>query len=230
LLADDPQTIASYLKGAKELPPLTGIHVEFTGLGWTAAPQTSLGIANQKKVVQIWEAVARAAGASCVAIDPGVPNSQASLPGLPPVSVVSLPKPPPAKVQPCSVTNLGDANNVGFEYDSTEFRDPSGARVTLQKLATVIISNGESVTLTGATSSEGTDAYNRQLSLERAQAVQSVLEQLKVPASRITAVGDGSHLPGRLNDRDANGQLLIGPAIQNRKVVAQLSGGSCSAS
>ena len=34
LLADDPQTITSFLKNANELPNLTGRHVEFTGLGW----------------------------------------------------------------------------------------------------------------------------------------------------------------------------------------------------
>jgi OmpA-OmpF porin, OOP family len=228
LLGDDPQTIASYLKGANELPPLQGIHVEFSGLGWTASPQASLGIAYQKKMVQIWTAIAYAAGASCVAIDPAALTKPA-LSGLPPVSVVSLPKPPELE-KPCSTTNLGDANNVGFEYDSTKFSDPSGARATLQKLASVIISTGESVTLTGATSSEGTDAHNERLSLERAQAVQAKLAQLGVPANRITTLGDGSHLPGRLNDRGPNGQLLIGPAIQNRKVVAQLSGTGCSSS
>jgi outer membrane protein OmpA-like peptidoglycan-associated protein len=229
LLADDPQTIASYLKGAKELPNLSGIHVEFSGLGWTASPQPALGIAYQNKLVQIWTAIADEADASCVAVDPAAPQDQSALSGLPPVSVVSLPKPVEVP-KSCSTTNLNDANNVGFEYNSTTFRDPSGARVTLQKLANVITSTGESVTLTGATSSEGTDAYNQQLSVERAQAVQAMLVQLGVPASRITAGGDGSHLPGRLNDRGPNGQLLIGPAIQNRKVVAKLSGTSCSAS
>jgi OmpA-OmpF porin, OOP family len=227
LLADDPQTIASYLKAAHELPDLSGIHVEFSGIGWTAAPQASLGIAYQNKMVQIWSAIAATAGASCIAIDPAAPKYQSALSGLPPVSVVSLPR-PPKPPKSCSTTDLNDANNVGFDYDSTQFRDPSGARVTLQKLANVIVSTGESVTLTGATSSEGSDAYNKRLSLERAQAVQATLVQLKVPASRITTQGDGSHLPGRLNDRGSNGQLLIGPAIQNRKVVAKLTGSSCS--
>lgn len=230
LLADDPQTIASYLKGADELPQLKGIHVEFSGLGWTASPQASLGIASKNKLVQIWTAIADAAGASCVAIDPAQPNSHSAPSGLPPVSLVLPPKPQPVHVKSCSTTNLDDKNNVGFEFDSIEFRDPSGARATLQKLADVITSTGESVSLTGATSSEGTDAYNRRLSLERAQAVQAMLTRLGVPANRITTAGDGSHLPGRLNDRGPNGQLLIGPAIQNRKVVAKLSGTGCSSS
>lgn len=227
LLADDPQTIASYLKNANELPDLQGIDVEFSGLGFTAAPQQALGIAGQNKVIQIWQAIASAAGAACVTVDTTAPGSHAELPGLPDVSVVIPPK-PVAVPRPCSVTDLNDANNVGFNFDSTTFRNPSGARATLKKLAGVINSAGESVALTGATSSEGSDQYNQQLSLERANAVKNVLVQLGVPASRITTVGDGSHLPGRLNDRGPNGQLLIGPAIQNRKVVAKLSGASCS--
>jgi OOP family OmpA-OmpF porin len=228
LLADDPQTIVSFLKNANELPDLSGLSVEFSDLGWTAPPQPSLSIAERARVTQIWAAIATAAGASCVFVDPTPPQSRTELPGLPSVSVVTPPKQPNAVVS-CSVTNLNDANNVGFEFASTTFRDPAGARATLQRLARVMISTGESVTLTGATSSEGSNEFNQQLSLQRAQAVEAVLIQLGVPANRITAIGDGSHLPGRLNDKGPNGQLLIGPAIQNRKVVAKLSGASCPA-
>jgi OmpA-OmpF porin, OOP family len=228
LLTDDPQTIASYLKSAHELPDLTGLRVEFSGLGWTASPQEALSIADRHKVTQIWQDIAYEAGATCVEIDLTTPKLPSALAGLPPVSVVTLPK--PAEVpRSCSVTDLNDANNVGFDFDSTTFRNPSGARATIKKLATVMLSTGESVTLTGATSSEGSDQYNQRLSLERADAVKAVLIQLGVPAGRIRTFGDGSHLPGRLNDRGPNGQLLIGPAIQNRKVVAKLTGGGCPA-
>jgi len=229
LLADDPQTIVSYLKSAGELPDLKGLRVQFSGLGWTAAPQQSLDLPDRNNVTGIWQDIALAAGASCVEIDTTTPSNRTSLSGLPPVSVVTPPAQGEAPTS-CSTTDLNDSNNVGFEFDSTTFRDPSGAQATLQKLANVIISTSESVTLTGATSSEGSDAYNMQLSLERAEAVKNLLVQMGVPARRITTVGDGSHLPGRLNDRGPNGQLLIGPAIQNRKVVAKLSGAACPSS
>ena len=201
LLADDPQTIVSFLKNAHELPDLKGLKVEFSGLGFTAPPQPSLSIADQAKVTQIWTAIATAAGASCVAVDPTPPTTQTALPGLPAVSVVTPPQPQRAPVR-CSTMNLNDANNVGFEFASTAFRDPAGARATISKLASVMTSTGESVTLTGATSSEGSNAFNQQLSLERAQAVRAVLTQLGAPASRITTIGDGSHLPGRLMTGD----------------------------
>jgi len=225
LLGDDPHTITDYLKHADELPDLSGRRVYFFGLGWTAAPQPALGINNRNKVTQIWTKIAQAAHARCVWADPTADTASA-VPNRPPVSIVIPPPPPPVPV-PCSVTNLNDANNVGFDFDSTIFRDPVGARATLQKLADVILRTDESVTLTGSTSSEGSDQYNLALSLRRANAVKAVLVQLGVPASRITTFGDGSHLPGRLNDRGPNGQLLIGPAIQNRKVVAKLTGPKC---
>jgi outer membrane protein OmpA-like peptidoglycan-associated protein len=227
LLSDDPQTIANFLRNAGELPNLRGRQVLFFGLGWTASPQASLDLRNRNKVIQIWQSIAKAAGATCVAID-RTPDTQPAVPNRPPVGVVTPPPPPQPPVQ-CGSIDLGDANHVGFDFDSTTFRDPAGARATLTKVAQVILRSGESVKLTGATSSEGTDQYNDALSLRRADAVRGVLEQVGVPSSRITTFGAGSHLPGRLNDRGPNGQLLIGPAIQNRKVVAKLTGAGCPA-
>ena len=83
-------------------------------------------------------------------------NTQAAVPDLPAVSHRHPPKPlaPPVA---CSTVDLNDADHVGFVFDSTTFRDPAGARVTLRKLANVILKNDESVTLTGSTSSEGSD-------------------------------------------------------------------------
>lgn len=225
LLSADPQTVVEYLKRGHELPDLAGKQVYFFGLGWTASPQPSLGINYRDKVVQIWQAIARAAGAKCVGVDPNA-NTKSAVPNLPAVSVVH-PPPPPRPLIACSTTDLNDANHVGFVFDSTTFRDPAGARVTLKKLANVILNNDDSITLTGSTSSEGSDAYNQVLSLHRAQAVKAELEQLGVPGSHITTFGDGSHLPGRLNDRGPNGKLRIGAAIQNRKVVAKLTGPKC---
>lgn len=225
VLSADPQTITGYLKQAHELPALASKHVYFFGLGWTAPPQPSLGINYRAKVVQIWTKIAYAAGASCARADPTA-NTQAAVSGLPAVSIVTPPPPPPPLVS-CSTINLNDANHVGFDFNSTTFRDPVGARVTLRKLANVILNNDESVTLTGSTSSEGSDQYNQALSLRRANAVKAVLVQLGVPPDRITTIGDGSHLPGRLNDRGPGGKLLIGPAIADRKVVGKLTGAKC---
>lgn len=224
LLSDDASSIVDYLKHSGELPDLRGRHIYFVGLGWTASPQPNLSISDRRKLAQIWVQITEAAG-GCVGLDQAA-NTNNAVPGRPPVGIVTPPPPPPPPA-PCSVISLGDANHVGFKFDSTIFRDPAGARATLQRLASVLKRAGESATLTGSTSSEGSDRYNTHLSLRRADAVKAMLVQLGVPASRITTFGDGSHLPGRLNDRGPNGQLLIGPAIQDRKVVAKLTGPKC---
>ena len=225
LLADNPQTIVDYLKSAGELPGLKGRHVYFVGLGWTASPQPPLSIPYRNKVVQIWEQIAKAAGAACVT-DDNTANTNSAVPSRPAVAIVKPPPPPPPPAK-CSVVDLNESNNVGFDFNSTVFRDPAGARATLKQLADVIVRNGESVKLTGSTSSEGGDHYNQVLSLHRADAVAAMLRQLGVSGSRIATVGDGSHMPGRVNDRGPHGQLLIGPAIHDREVVAKLHGGGC---
>lgn len=228
LLSDAPGSITEFLRQAGELPDLKGRHVYFVGLGWTAAPQPTLSIANRSRVVAIWRQIASAAGASCVAISPK-PNTRNAVAGRPPVAIVT-PPPLPHPARQCSVISLGDANHVGFLFDSTTFRDPAGARTTLRQIATLLRQPGESIRLIGSTSSEGSNEYNDGLSLRRADAVRNVLRQLGVPAARISTKGDGSHLPGRVNDRGPNGQLLIGPAIEDRKVVAILTGPRCQRS
>ncbi len=145
LLGDDPHSIVDYLRQANELPSLQGRHVYFVGLGWTASPQPALGIANRKKVVAIWEQIAKAAGASCVATDLTA-NTSNEVPNRPPVAIVT-PPPPPGPLHPCSVINLGDNNHVGFDFNSTTFRDPVGAQTTLRRLAELIIKSNEKVTL-----------------------------------------------------------------------------------
>lgn len=225
LLADSPQSIVRYLKRANELPDLTGRHVYFMGLGWTAPPQPALSIADRKLVTAIWKRIARASHAKCVAAEETA-NTRTATPGRPPVAIV-IPPAPPKPPSPCTSVNLGDANHVGFDFNSTTFRQPALAHATLRQLADVILKNGESVTLIGSTSSEGSDQYNQALSLRRANAVRAVLEQLGIPAGHIKTVGDGSHLPGRINDRGPDGKLLVGPAILDRKVVAKLSGPKC---
>lgn len=152
-------------------------------------------------------------------VDP-TPNTNQEMPGLPAVATVPLPAPPVFKT--CGTTVLSDAGTVGFQVGLSSFRDPSGARQTLSKLATALNQGTEAIQLIGSTSSEGGDAVNDPLSLNRAKAVVAVLVSLGVQASRITVVGDGAHYPGRVADTGPGGQLLLPQAEQDREVVVQL--------
>jgi OOP family OmpA-OmpF porin len=218
LLMSPPGDVVSFLKQQDLVPDLKGRHVLLAGFGYTAAPQASLNTAQRASVVAQWEAIVRAGG-GCVTVDQD-PNTTHAVSGLPAVSLVPLP--PTPVIRNCGTIVLSDAGSVGFVVGQSVFRDPAAAQATLSKLASTLKQGSEHITLIGSTSSEGGDAINNPLSQARANAVSRVLISMGIAASRITAVGDGSHWPGRVNDTGPGGELLPGPAEQDREVIVQL--------
>jgi OOP family OmpA-OmpF porin len=132
------------------------------------------------------------ASGGCAVVD-SAPNTSPEQRDLPVVSVVVPPKTP-------SFANCA----------------------TLGQLATKLKQGSEHITLIGSTSTEGGNAINNPLSRERAQAVEKVLVSLGIASSRITTIGDGSHWPGRVPDIGPHGELLPGPAEEDREVIVQL--------
>jgi len=218
LMMSPPSDVVAFLKQQNLLPDLKGRHVLLAGFGYTASPQPSLNDAQRNNVVNQWEAIIKAGG-GCVTADT-VGNTQSEGADLPPVAVVTPPATPP--FNNCGTIVLSDSGTVGFVVGTATFRDPSTAQATLQQLANKLKQGSEHITLIGSTSSEGGDALNNPLSQQRAQAVESVLVSMGIPASRITTVGDGSHWPGRVPDVGAGGVLVPGPAEQDREVIVQL--------
>ncbi|HLK72983.1 MAG TPA: OmpA family protein [Streptosporangiaceae bacterium] len=218
LLMSPASDLVAFLQQQRLMPDLTGRHVVLAGFGYTAAPQPTLNGPQQSNVLSQWEAIVKAAG-GCVTADT-LPNTAAEIAGLPPVGIVRPPTTP--TFSNCGTIKLEDAGSVGFTVGTATFRDPSGAQETLSRLANTLMQGGEHITLIGSTSSEGGNKLNDRLSLARARAVESVLVSKGIPTSRITAVGDGSHWPGRVNDRGRRGVLLPGPAETNREVIVQL--------
>jgi OOP family OmpA-OmpF porin len=218
LLMAPPSDVVGFLRRENLLPDLRGRHVLLDGFGYTAAPQPELNQAQRDNVISQWEAIVRAGG-GCATVDTEG-NTSPEMAGLPPVAVVK-PPPPPA-FSNCGSFALEDSGTVGFVVDTSRFRDPAAAQATLQKLADELKQGGEHITLIGSTSSEGSDALNKALSLARARTVRSGLVLMGISASRISTVGDGSHWPGRVNDIGPGGELLPGPAEQDREVIVQL--------
>ncbi len=218
LLLAPPGDVVAFLRQKNLLPDLSGRHVLLAGFGYTASPQPTLNEAQRNNVISQWVAIVKAGG-GCVSVD-SLPNTAAERPGLPPVGIVTPPATP--AFSNCGTIALEDAGSVGFVVGTANFRDPSAAQATLQKLADTLKQGTEHITLIGSTSSEGGDAVNDPLSLARAKAVESVLVSMGIPASRITTVGAGSHWSGRVNDVGPGGVLLPGPAEQDREVIVQL--------
>jgi outer membrane protein OmpA-like peptidoglycan-associated protein len=188
--------------------------VLLSDFGYTASPQPALNLAQRANLIDQWEAIVTAGG-GCVTVDP-LPNTAAEIAGLPPVSIVT-----PA-FNNCGTFTLADAGSVGFVAGTATFRDPSAAEATLRQLAAKLKQVTEHITLIGSTSSEGGDAVNYPLSLDRAKAVEEVLVSLGIPASRITTAGDGAHWPGRVNDIGPGGVILSAQAAQDNEVIVQL--------
>ena len=219
LLMSPPSDLVAFLKQKNLLPPLAGLHVLLSGFGYAQSPQPLLDQAERDNLIAQWEAIVRASG-GCVTADP-TGNTVPAVAGLPPVGVVSLPA-TPSLAGNCGTLVLSDAGSVGFVVGTAAFRDPAAAQATLSQLAATLEKGTEHIKLIGSTSSEGGDAINNPLSMKRAQAVQSALISLGIPASRITAMGDGSHWPGRVDDIGPGGALLPAQAEQDREVIVQL--------
>ncbi len=219
LMMSPPSDIVAFLKKKGLLPDLKGRHVLLSGFGYAASPQPGLNQAQRNSVIAQWEAIVRAGG-GCVTADT-LANTASEVSGLPAVSVVT-PPPTPSFRNNCGTIVLSDAGTVGFVVGKATFRDPSAAETTLGQLASTLKRGSEHITLIGSTSTEGGNAINNPLSLHRAQAVKRVLVSMDIPASRISTIGDGSHWAGRVRDIGANGELLPGPAEQDREVIVQL--------
>jgi outer membrane protein OmpA-like peptidoglycan-associated protein len=218
LLAASPGDIVAFLRSENLLPDLSGRHVLLSGIGYTAAPQPPFPEILRNNLVSQWEAIVTAAG-GCVTADL-TPNIAPEIHGLPPVGIV--PVPAPLVVRTCGTIVLEDEGDVGFVAGTAIFRDPAYAEATLAQLASTLKKGTAHITLIGSTSSEGSNAENYSLSLERAEAVRSLLISLGIAASRITTVGDGSHWPGRVPDIGPGGTLLPAQAEQDREVIVQL--------
>ena len=115
-----------------------------------------------------------------------------------------------------TVVNTGSEIVVTMPQDILFATDSSSVRPDLQANLRAVAQNINSyptsaVIIRGHTDSTGSDAYNQQLSMRRADAVAGVLISAGVPASRVQAVGMGESAPIASNESAAG-------RAQNRRV------------
>ncbi len=104
---------------------------------------------------------------------------------------------------------------VNFDFDSDQI--PASFQAKISEVASIMVQNPEySVLLEGHTDWTGSEEYNQNLSLRRANAVASELQRLGVPAQKISASGFGELRPV------ADNSTKDGRA-QNRRVEAKFS-------
>ncbi|MBD1423840.1 OmpA family protein [Sphingobacterium chuzhouense] len=115
----------------------------------------------------------------------------------------------PEPVAQNNATQGGYYSPIQFEFDSSVLKTESYS--TLDKLAKELRDNNSSVNLDGYASAEGSEAYNLNLSNDRANAVKQYLVNAGVSASSVTATGYGEDNPVASNATEEG-------RIQNRRV------------
>ena len=94
----------------------------------------------------------------------------------------------------CPASDPNTSGNIQFEYNSSVLR--TSAYTTLDQVSSDLRANkGTNVQLDGHASAEGTEAYNLQLSIDRANAVKTYLVNSGVEAKRISVKGYGESRP-----------------------------------
>lgn len=97
-------------------------------------------------------------------------------------------------------------SEVSFDFDQADIKP--AFRPSLDKLGDLLIKyNRTIVHVVGHTDSKGSDAYNRDLSLRRADSVVGYLASRGVPGERLRAEGRGESEPRATNDTEAGRQL-----------------------
>lgn len=97
-------------------------------------------------------------------------------------------------------------SEVSFGFDSAQVTP--AFQPTLTKLADVLKKYDRNrVTIVGHTDAVGSEAYNENLSLRRAEAVRSELARKGVPSVGLIALGKGESQPRATNETEAGRQL-----------------------
>jgi outer membrane protein OmpA-like peptidoglycan-associated protein len=105
--------------------------------------------------------------------------------------------------------------DVTFDKDSAIIKP--GLYPEIYKIADALMQYPDTVArVEGHTDNTGTEAYNMDLSVRRAQAVKNILIQRGVPSSRVEAVGFGESMPIATNDIEAG-------RAQNRRVEIKIA-------
>lgn len=109
-------------------------------------------------------------------------------------------------------------NNILFPLDSIQLSDISKAEIN-KAVAEMQKFNGDTVTCVGHTDDTGSETYNQQLGLRRAQAVVDYIAANGIAPQRLRAESKGENEPAVPNDTPANRAL-------NRRVTFQYKMGN----
>jgi OOP family OmpA-OmpF porin len=190
LLNDDPDALVRDLRRRNLLPDLKDRKVVLAGIGYAAEPQIRLDEATRKRLVALWEKIARAGGATDVTVVPN-PNTRAAIVDEPKVSLVPIAALDSIQLR-CDTKSILSEDEIGFVPDTADIKDPAKARDLLGTFADWLADVPQAkVMLVGTVAHYGVDNGNTGLSRRRAERVAELLVELGVAGDRITARGAG---------------------------------------
>lgn len=228
LLNADTGLVIDLLKKASAIPELSGIQVVWLGCGKTAAPQEPLSETQIVHLREIWQAVLTEAGATVKFYDALLTAVDvADFPDVALVEVESRTIEIPEDVLidevevPILDTVVLDSSKIRFVGDKAVFVDREEASKELYEVAKTLILNPQNRVLVVGTTAGGNDnAFCRELSAARAEAVKEVLMSYGIDESRMVCIGlTGPQDPFHINDLDEKGKMIEEIARKNRKVM-----------
>jgi len=107
--------------------------------------------------------------------------------------------------EPDTTATVGSYPNIQFEFDSSVLKTSSYP--TLDQVSADLRASGATLTLEGNASEEGTEDYNYQLGLDRANSVKNYLVNSGVAASQINVISNGETKPVASNATEEGRQL-----------------------
>ncbi|MEO6149006.1 MAG: OmpA family protein, partial [Mucilaginibacter sp.] len=119
-------------------------------------------------------------------------------------------------------------SGILFDVDKTALK--SAAQTNLENLATSLKNNPQTnISVIGHTDGTGSDTYNQDLSVRRAQAVKTFITSNGVDGSRLTTVGKGESEPigdnntvdGRSQNRRVEIVIVANEALKQEAKAAQ---------
>lgn len=224
LFSMNVETSASSFSG--KLPRLSNININIYGIGEVAGDQAVLSNRDYNTLTSFWEMFFKSIGNSKTNINAAPSKNVEVFEDMPKVSVVAV----------SSDDNLIEDNKeafadgivynfdtkyISFDTNSAEILNRDQAIESLIELSECLKTSPQPIVVVGMTATSGSAESSRELSLERAMAVKSLLQEELGVESQITCIGTGHDSTNRFhkNDLDSDGHLIERIAQENRTVL-----------
>lgn len=221
LIFEEPEAIVNNLKASGSLPDLEGVTIVWHGFGIVEKPQQELSQALEKRLINIWNAILKAADVAnpddAIKLDIGTEQNSDK------IAEKKRDYPLVSSAVFEYIIEL-DEEKVEFLPDSEEFVDEEKVYTELQPYVKLMLeSDYKKFYVIGSTASDGDDAGCMDLSVKRAEIVKNVLVGFGVPESYLDTYGIGREILSgkyiwRVNDLNPDGTLNAELAPLNRKV------------